>query len=252
MYHFGLIGHPVGHSLSKEWMTKRIAELGIDADYRAIDLINITDFNELLHKQQWSGLNVTIPYKRAIIPYLDHLSPTAQAVGAVNTIIFLPNGQLIGDNTDVVGFQTTLIPHLANNQHYHALILGTGGASKAVEYVLYKLGIDYAKVSRNNIDTNTITYDQLTNEMVCSHHIIINTTPLGMWPNTNAAAAIPYHSLTPRHILYDLVYNPLETLFLLQGKAHNATTISGIDMLYAQAEASLRLWINAIDTNFSK
>lgn len=255
MYHFGLIGHPIDHSLSREWMQQRFVQMHLDADYSLIDLQEIADFPALLGKQKWNGFNVTIPHKRAIIPYLDSLSPTAAAIGAVNTIRITPEKQLIGDNTDAIGFRTTLLPHLQTGCQYQALVLGTGGASRAVEYVLNTLGIRHIFVSRQTPQSATtqdnlqqkrkiIGYDMLTYEIIREHHLIINTTPLGMYPDIGTMPAIPYNAMTSEHILYDLVYNPLETKFLQQAKAHNAKAVTGIDMLHAQADASLNIWLH--------
>lgn len=243
---FGLIGHPLGHSLSKEWMTARFGQMNLDATYTPVDLPTIDSFKEMITNRQWNGLNVTIPYKTAIIPYLDSLTPTAQAIGAVNTLIFTKNNGIIGDNTDAIGFQSTLTPHLKKHHPYQALILGTGGASYAVQYVLTQLNIDYTLVSRsNNTNEKQTTYNQLTPDIISQHHLIVNTTPLGMWPNQHTMPPIPYHGITPDHILYDLVYNPLDTQFLVQGRKYGANTIAGIDMLHAQADASLKKWLEA-------
>ncbi|MGM9806303.1 MAG: shikimate dehydrogenase family protein [Candidatus Aphodosoma sp.] len=256
MYHFGLIGHPVGHSLSKEWMELRFMQIGICADYTPVDLPDISDFPALLAERRWDGFNVTIPYKRAIIPYLDTLTPTAAAIGAVNTIIITSDRHLTGDNTDVKGFRATLVPHLQEGTVYQALVLGTGGASHAVEYVLKSLGIKPVFVSRQSgilagtpsdaqsAGRETIGYEMLTDEIISSHKLIINTTPLGMYPNTGSMPDIPYNALTDGHILYDLVYNPQDTEFLKQGALRGAKCIAGLGMLHSQADASLEIWLH--------
>lgn len=242
MYHFALIGHPVGHSLSGEWMRERFAQMKIDADYTLVDLPSIADFPSILASEEWHGFNVTIPHKTSIIPYLDSLSPTAQNIGAVNTIEITPDHRLIGHNTDAVGFRRTLKPHIKPNHRYQTLVLGTGGASLAVRYVLQTLDIEYKLVSRNS-GADTMAYSELNEDIVHSHHLIINTTPLGMHPNTDTQPDIPYHAITSQHILYDLVYNPFTTKFLNQGIVHGGTVVHGLDMLHAQADAALDIWL---------
>ena len=229
---FALIGHPVEHSFSAQYLNSRFKNEGIDAHYELIDLPDIAEFPSLILSGKYDGFNVTIPHKRAIIPYLDSLSPEAQAIGAVN-VIEINNNKLIGHNTDIIGFHETFTPLLKPN-HTHAVILGTGGASQAVQYVLNKLNIPFRLVTHNELDTNTIT--QLA-------PIIINTTPLGMHPHINTMPNIDYSQITPNHLIYDLVYNPTETLFLKLAKQQGATTQNGLAMLYAQADAALKIWL---------
>ena len=229
---FALIGHPVEHSFSAQYLNTRFKNEGIDAHYELIDLPDIAEFPSLIQSGKYDGFNVTIPHKRAIIPYLDSLSPEAQAIGAVN-VIEINNNKLIGHNTDIIGFHETFTPLLKPN-HTHAVILGTGGASQAVQYVLNKLNIPFRLVTHNELDTNTIT--QLA-------PIIINTTPLGMHPHINTMPNIDYYQITPNHLIYDLVYNPTETQFLKLAKQQGATTQNGLAMLYAQADAALKIWL---------
>ena len=230
--HFALIGHPVSHSFSAQYLNARFKNEGIDAHYDLIDMPNIEQFSNLVNTNKYNGFNVTIPHKKTIIPYLDTLSPEAQAIGAVN-VIEICNNKLIGHNTDIIGFHDTFTP-LLKPYHTHAVILGTGGASQAVQYVLNKLNIPFQLITHAQLDTNTIT--QLA-------PIIINTTPLGMYPNTDSAPNIDYNQLTDKHLLYDLVYNPTETKFLRLGAQHGATTQNGLAMLHSQADAALKIWL---------
>jgi shikimate dehydrogenase len=229
---FALIGHPVEHSFSAQYLNSRFKSEGIDAHYELIDLPDISEFQTLIKSGKYNGFNVTIPHKRAIIPYLDSLSPEATAIGAVN-VIQITNNKLIGHNTDIIGFHETLTP-LLKPYHTHAVILGTGGASQAVQYVLHQLNIPFRLITHNELDTNTIT--QLA-------PIIINTTPLGMHPNTNTKPNIDYSQITPNHLIYDLVYNPTETQFLKLAKQQGATTQNGLAMLHCQADAALKIWL---------
>ena len=230
---FALIGHPVSHSFSADYLNTRFKNEGINAHYELIDLPDIAEFPTLIQSGKYDGFNITIPHKKSIIPYLDHLSPEAQAVGAVN-VIQITDNQLIGHNTDIIGFHDTLTP-LLKPYHTHAVILGTGGASQAVQYVLRQLNIPFRLITHKQLDANTIT-DLAP--------IIINTTPLGMHPHTDTAPNIDYNQLTDRHLLYDLVYNPTETRFLQLGAQHGATTQNGLAMLHSQADASLKIWLN--------
>ena len=229
---FALIGHPVSHSFSAQYLNARFKNEGIDAHYELIDLPDVAVFPTLIQSGKYDGFNVTIPHKRAIIPYLDHLSPEAKAIGAIN-VIQITNNQLIGHNTDIIGFHDTLTP-LLKPFHTHAVILGTGGASQAVQYVLSQLNIPFRLVTHKELDANTITN---------LSPIIINTTPLGMHPHTHTAPNIDYAQLTPQHLLYDLVYNPTETRFLQLGAQHGATTQNGLAMLHRQADATLNIWL---------
>ncbi len=230
--YFALIGHPVSHSFSAQYLNTHFKNEGIDAHYELIDLPDITKFQTLIKSGKYNGFNVTIPYKKSIIPYLDSLSPEAQAIGAVN-VIQITNNKLIGHNTDIIGFQETLTP-LLKPYHTHAIILGTGGASQAVQFVLHHLNIPFRLITHKELNANTI--NQLA-------PIIINTTPLGMHPNTNTTPNIDYSQLTDKHLLYDLVYNPIETRFLQLGTQHGAITQNGLEMLHRQANAALKIWL---------
>lgn len=242
MLHYGLIGKSLKHSFSKDYFTSKFEKLHIDANYSLCELANIEEIKDVFSKQ-WQGLNVTIPYKEQIIPFLNEVDDLATQVGAVNTIQFSKKeGQtwLKGFNTDVIGFETTLKP-LLQTHHTRALVLGTGGASKAVTYVLTKLNIPYVYVSRE-AGLNKLGYDELTSEIISTHTLIINTTPLGMFPDLESYPDIPYKAIGEKHLLYDLVYNPLKTQFLLQGEARGATIKNGLEMLINQAEAAYEIW----------
>lgn len=233
---YGLIGHPLGHSFSKTYFTEKFEREGIDACYENFDLKDLNLLSSLLQQHpDLCGFNVTIPYKEAILPYLDELDPAAREVGAVNTVKVLNNRRLIGYNTDIIGINSSL-----SNPH-SALLLGTGGASKAVQYVLRKHHIPYHLVSRNP-EKSDLTYQNLTPEIIQSHLLIINATPVGMAPHCEEAPLIPYEAITQKHILFDLIYNPEETLFLRYGREQGAKTINGLTMLHAQAEASWEIW----------
>ena len=211
--------------------------------YVNFDIENIEDFLEILskYKKSLKGCNVTIPYKESIFNYLDEIDRTASEIGAVNTIKFSSDGKLVGYNTDVVGFEKSLIP-LLKTHHTKALILGTGGASKAVAYVLKKLDIDYFKVSRNPIDNLALAYADISNQLLNEYSLIINCSPLGTYPNINEKPMIPYQFLTSKHLLYDLIYNPVETAFLIEGKKRGTQVKNGLEMLELQAEESWRIW----------
>jgi shikimate dehydrogenase len=237
---FGIIGFPLTHTFSPAYFRKKFAELGIGATYEAYSLATISEFPALLEANvELVGLSVTIPYKEAIIKYMEDLDDVAREVGAVNCIA-INNGVKKGYNTDVIGFSESLNP-LLQRWHTHALILGTGGASKAVAWVLGQLGIRYQKVSRTRQD-GCLTYDELTSGKIAECRLIINTTPLGMYPHVDTAAEIPYDGAGSKHLFYDLVYNPAETKFLSLGIARGATIKNGFEMLQLQAEAAWKIW----------
>lgn len=242
---YGLIGYPLSHSFSKGFFTEKFEKENIPGcSYENYPLPAITDFPRLLAENpDLQGLNVTIPYKEAVIPYLDDMSEAAAHIGAVNCIRFRA-GKKTGFNTDVIGFSKSLQP-LLQPHHRQALVLGTGGASKAVKVALDGLGIGYTLVSRQ-AGTDTISYDAVDAALMAAHPVIINTTPLGMYPATDAAPPIPYEHVTAGHILYDLVYNPPQTLFLQKGAAQGAVTKNGHEMLILQAEASWDIWNDRI------
>ncbi|MCM1035191.1 MAG: shikimate dehydrogenase [Paludibacter sp.] len=247
MRYFGIIGKPLAHSFSAQYFTEKFAQQHIDAIYTLYPLDTIDDFRLLLQLHDFTGMNVTLPYKEQIIPYLDALDTTAQAIGAVNVIRFL-NGQLTGFNTDVIGFRNSLCP-LLQPHHTHALVLGTGGAAKAVYYGLQTLGIEPTYVSRRhqqitvgNTTTDTLVYDQLNETIIARNTLIVNCTPLGMYPEVDTCAPIPYNLLTEQHLLYDVVYNPQKTLFLQRGEQQGCRIQNGLAMLWGQAEAAWRIW----------
>ena len=244
MRKFGLIGKKLGHSFSKRYFTEKFDREGIaNAVYELYELPEITELPALLTREpELVGLNVTVPYKEVVIPYLDALDESAAQIGAVNTIK-ISGGRLKGYNTDFIGFRDTLQLFYPVDAQTKALVLGTGGAAKAVWAALHSIGIAYTSVSRNPSE-NELSYRAITPEVLQAYSLIINTTPLGMAPDIEAAPAIPYESLTPSHFLYDLVYNPEETLFLRKGRAAGAKTMNGLPMLYAQAEAAWKIWHN--------
>jgi shikimate dehydrogenase len=236
---FGLIGYPLSHSFSKRYFSQKFETEKIDAQYENYPLKSIDEFPGLISNHNLSGINVTIPYKQEVIQYLDSMSDEAEKIGAVNTIQ-IREGKLIGNNTDCYGFQQSLIPFLKPT-HKHALVLGTGGASKAVVFVLDKLGIEWKYVSRTKIE-NGLTYQEVNKDVIKKHCLIINTTPLGMYPNIEESPAIDYEAIGDNHLLYDLVYNPEETLFLQKGKEKGATIKNGLEMLHLQAEKAWEIW----------
>jgi shikimate dehydrogenase len=242
MRQYGLIGHPLSHSFSKGYFTDKFLREDIrDCHYKNFPLESIDDFPALLNDHpELCGLNVTIPYKEAILPYLDELDEDAARIGAVNTIRFTESG-LTGFNTDVHGFQQSLQP-LLPAQKIKALILGTGGASKAVTFVLDRLEIPYLLVSRTADAPGRLAYEALNKQIVQTHQLIINTTPLGMYPAVEAMPKIPYGAIGGEHILYDLVYNPSTTRFLESGQARGARIKNGLEMLEIQAEKAWAIW----------
>jgi len=237
---YGLIGITLTHSFSPAYFKKKFAAQHIDASYEAFPIPYIRALPALLENHpNLVGLNVTIPYKEAVIPYLDETDAVAQEIGAVNCIV-IKNGKKKGYNTDAGAFEQSLITSLTPH-HTHALILGTGGSSKTVAFVLEQLGIPYRKVSQNKKD-GLLTYEELTRELIAEHTLIINTTPVGMYPNIDTAPSIPYYAVGEDHLLYDLIYNPEETKFLHLGKERGAAIKNGFEMLQLQAEASWDLW----------
>lgn len=239
---FGLLGRNIGHSFSPSYFAEKFKKEGIqNTTYELFPLEQIQDFEQLLQKNDLAGLNVTIPYKQAIIPYLDKLSPQAKAVGAVNTIQFL-DGKLVGHNTDVYGFEQSLLSSMTTTQRESkALILGTGGAALAVAYVLDQLHIPYQYVSRTPTEYQ-MAYTDLDSSTLQQHLILINTTPLGMSPNVQTYPTLPYTALTNNHLLFDLIYNPLETYFLKKGKKQGTTIQNGLAMLQWQADKAWEIW----------
>ncbi|GAB4496141.1 MAG: shikimate dehydrogenase [Saprospiraceae bacterium] len=246
MRHFGLIGWPLGHSFSKKYFTEKFAREGItDARYELFPLENISSLPLLLEQNpELRGLNVTIPHKETVMAFLHHLDETAQAVGAVNCIK-IENQKLRGFNTDVIGFEMSLKTMDGGRwtvDGSQALILGTGGAAKAVAFVLKKLGISFQFVSRNPKGENQISYKDLSSLLIPHPSLLINTTPLGMSPNEDVCPDLPFEQLTPEHFVYDLIYNPAETLLLQRAKARGCTVKNGLEMLHLQAEAAWEIW----------
>lgn len=238
---YGLVGKNIAYSFSRNYFSEKFAALGIaDSEYVNFDIADISQFTEIIAENpNLKGLNVTIPYKKSIIPYLDTLSETALKIGAVNTIKIHESGKSEGFNTDGHGFQKSLEP-LLQPHHEKALVLGTGGASKAVAFALETLGIPYRFVSRSN--DNALRYESLTADTFAEFQIIINTTPVGTFPKVDDFPEIPYEYFTPNHIAFDLVYNPAETQFLKNAKKHGATTKNGLEMLQLQAEKAWEIW----------
>ena len=238
---YGLIGKSLGHSFSKTYFTAKFEEAESDETYENFELSSIRDFPELLKSRDLKGLNVTIPYKEDIIPFLNKLSPEAKQIGAVNTVKFEENGQLIGHNTDAFGFHQSIKPFLRGDCH-RALILGTGGASKAVQYVLEGIGIDCFFISRNPKGERQYSYSEINENMVSTMGLIVNTTPLGTSPNIDECPDFPFEFLTENHHVYDLIYNPEKTKFLHFSEMNGATIQNGYQMLIHQAEKAYEIW----------
>ncbi len=240
---FGLLGKNISYSFSKGYFTEKFNKLHLnDNEYVNFDIPTIQNLPETIQKTtNIKGMNVTIPYKVEVIPFLDDLDDTAKKIGAVNTIKFTEQGTLKGYNTDVVGFENSIKPFFKSH-HKKALILGTGGASKAVAYALTKNNILYKFVSRTPTEENQISYDAITEELLNEYHIIINCTPLGTSPNTEKCPSIPYQYINKKHLMYDLIYNPAVTTFLQKGLDNGATIKNGLEMLELQAEESWRIW----------
>ncbi|MGX7668360.1 shikimate dehydrogenase family protein [Flavobacterium pedocola] len=239
---FGLLGKNISYSFSKKYFTEKFENIGFDHfSYKNFDVENVDDFKQIVATtKNLKGLNVTIPYKETVIPFLTRLSRNAEVIGAVNTIRISKKGNLKGYNTDFYGFKKSLKP-LLKKKHQKALILGTGGASKAIAFALRKLKIEFDFVSRNPSEYE-FSYDELTKEVFEEYQIIINTTPLGTFPNVEDCPPLDYSLFTEKHIAYDLVYNPEETKFLRLAKDNGATTKNGYDMLVFQAEKAWEIW----------
>ena len=243
---FGLIGYPLSHSFSAKYFAKKFESESItDTDYRLFPLENIAEVTSLIELQpDLQGFNITIPYKIAILSYLDELSEAAKSVGAVNCVKIERDAsgvRLTGHNTDVYGFRESLVPFL-KPFHTKALVLGTGGASKAVCFTLQELGIRYTMVSRSGNGESVLNYSQLNEQIISDNLLIINTTPVGTFPDTEKCPDIPYKFLSSNHLLFDLIYNPAETKFLRLGREAGATILNGAHMLELQAEKSWEIW----------
>ena len=241
---YGLIGYPLGHSFSIGYFNERFENENIDAEYINFEIPTIDDLPEVLASNpQLKGLNVTSPYKEKVLPFLDSVSPEARAIGAVNVIRVTHKGNKVtlkGVNSDVIGFTKSIEPMLEKH-HKKALILGTGGASKAINYGLKSLGLETVFVSRYE-RPGTIQYESITPEVVKEYNVIVNCTPLGMYPQSDVCPKLPYEALDSHNILYDLIYNPDQTLFMKKGLAHGAQVKNGLEMLLLQAFASWEFW----------
>lgn len=242
MRRYGLIGYPLTHSFSERFFTEKFQREGInDCTYSNFPIAEIDALPQVLADPALCGLNVTIPYKQQVIRFLHELSPVVEDIGACNCIR-IKRGRLGGYNTDVVGFERSLVRKLAPH-HRKALVLGTGGASKAVGYVLRKIGIGYRLVTRHpRPDTGDLGYGEIDAGLLAEFPLIINTSPVGMYPRVDDCPGLPYEALGPLHYLFDLVYNPARTLFLQKGEAAGAVVENGYEMLVLQAEESWRIW----------
>ncbi|HIG08305.1 MAG TPA: shikimate dehydrogenase [Alphaproteobacteria bacterium] len=233
---FGLIGKNLSHSFSSSYFNEKFFKERItNTEYLNFELNDISEFPQLIKKQNLSGINVTLPYKESIIPFLDELSENAKRIGSVNTIQ-ISRGRIIGHNTDVIGFKKSITPLLAGRNT--ALILGDGGAAKAVKFIFNQLNISHKTINRNS----AFDYSDITSEIIDFNTIIVNATPLGMIPEIKNYPQIPYELLTEKHLLFDLIYNPKETLFLKYGRVNKACTKNGLEMLQIQAETSWSIW----------
>lgn len=241
---YGLIGYPLGHSFSISYFNQKFADEGIDAVYENFEISTISLLHEIIDSNpNLKGLNVTIPYKEKVIPYLDSISPEARAIGAVNVIKIIHEGKntiLKGFNSDVIGFTQSIEPMLEKH-HKKALILGTGGSSKAIGFGLKSLGMETVSVSRFE-RPGTIQYSAITPEIIKEYNVIINCTPCGMYPNVDECPELPYQAMDNRNILYDLIYNPDKTLFMEKGERYGANVKNGLEMLLLQAFASWEIW----------
>lgn len=241
---YGIIGRPLGHSFSPGFFNEKFKNENIDAVYEKFELPQIEALQEVLASTpELCGFNVTIPYKQQVMEYLDEISDEARAIGAVNVVRIFHEGKktrLKGYNSDIIGFTRSIEP-LLNPYHKKALILGTGGASKAIEYGLKNLGLETLKVSRRAIQ-GTIQYEQITPELIKEYNVIVNCTPVGMYPHVEECPALPYEAMDDHTLLYDLIYNPDETLFMKKGLENGAVVKNGLEMLLLQAYVSWEFW----------
>ncbi|MBI9059664.1 MAG: shikimate dehydrogenase [Labilibaculum sp.] len=241
---FGILGYPLGHSFSKKYFTDKFKNDGVNADFLNFELPAISEFPKILNQHKnLKGFCVTIPYKQDVIQFLDEIDPLAKRIGAVNSVQIIRDAnkaKLVGYNTDIHGFMNSLKPFL-NGEKPKALILGTGGVSKAVATGLEELEIPYTFVSRT-AGENKLSYEMLTSQIMEDYHLIVNCTPLGTFPKDDTCPNIPYQYLTKNHFLYDVVYNPAETLFMKKGAEKGAQTLNGLQMLLLQAERNWKIW----------
>ena len=237
---YGLIGKDISYSFSKKFFTRKFINEGLNnCSYENYDINSISELLEVINNTKIKGLNVTIPYKESVIELLNHIDPIAKKIGAVNTIKIDKQNKLLGYNTDYIGFKQSLESNISNQKR--ALILGTGGASKAIVYALKTLNIKTLLVSRKN-SKESITYEDVSNQIIKDHTIIINCTPLGTYPNIEEYPNIPYQYITERHLCYDLIYNPIKTKFLILSEKNGASIINGNEMLENQALESWKIW----------
>ena len=243
---YGLIGKPLKHSFSGDYFSQKFEKKNIDAEYRLWELDDIPDLHVFAREHpQLRGLNITIPYKRTVVSALDELDAPAQIIGSVNVVkVNRKGGEILlrGYNTDVIGFEISLKPLVKGRKQLRALILGTGGSAHSVAFVLRKLGIYFYYITRRPKKLEMLGYSWMTPAIMNEFQLIVNTSPVGMYPDTEHAPVIPYEMLTPGHILFDLIYNPEETLFLKKGKAQGAVVKNGLEMLKIQAEESWKIW----------
>ncbi len=243
---YGLIGKNLGHTFSPAYFSEKFKNLKIKATYRIFELDAVEEVLSIVHEHEnLAGFNVTIPFKKEIIKVLDEVDPVVAEIGSANTVMVIRDGQQVllnGYNTDVVGFERSLVPFIAGRHISKALVLGTGGSAAAVSFVLRKLNISHLFVSRNPGNRETLSYPSLNREIIRAHPLIINTSPVGMFPDIKAYPDIPYEFLTSGHLLYDLIYNPSETVFMKQGKRYGAQVKSGEEMLRLQADESWNIW----------
>ena len=243
---FGLTGFPLGHSWSKKYFEHKFRSENIsEVSYEVFPTEKCEDILAwVIANKDLAGFNVTIPHKTAIMPLLHEIHPAAMETGAVNTVKVIRNGdqfRLIGFNTDIFGFESSIKP-LLKSHHQAAIILGTGGAARAAAWVFKKLAVDFVFVSRNPQGLNQIHYKSIGKELLQDFHIIVNASPVGMWPDVSAKPALPYHLLGPKHLLFDMVYNPEQTAFLAEAQKYGAAVRNGLEMLHLQAEKSWEIW----------
>lgn len=242
---YGLLGRKLGHSFSKEYFTDKFSRLNLNDSYVNIELDDVSEIISFVKENKdLKGFNVTVPYKETIIPYLNDIDNVAKEVGAVNTVKVYNNGMLKGFNTDVIGFEKLLETTRQQDYKTTSLIFGSGGASKAVQYVLRKNNIPFRIVSRNVDLGIKISYDEINSTGFSPYSLIINTTPVGMFPNVNEYLELPYSTITSQNIFIDLIYNPAETVFLEKARLKGAAVFNGLTMLYEQAEAAWKIWGN--------
>jgi shikimate dehydrogenase len=242
MKKFGLIGYPLSHSFSKPYFEEKFRKLSLSGhSFETFEMKDISDFPALIRREKdLKGLSVTIPHKEAVIPFLTRLEAVAEEIGAVNCIK-IEGESLTGYNTDAFGFRQSLRPFLDSN-HTRALVFGTGGASKAIAYVLRSMGISLWFVSRSKGGADTISYSDVTEEVIASCKLLVNCTPVGMWPREEDYLSLPYSAITPQHLAYDLIYNPSDTVFLQKARERGALVSNGYNMLVFQAEEAWRIW----------